>query len=196
MRPGKPKPPSKNNDIHIQSSPPPQKPMETPPQPVAQPNHHPATNVASSSTKVKPEPVASSINQDPAANQQIWNQVVSCLHPPTTQALLKQQCHLISFDGLSAIVGVSSAKLQKITQQKIPNIEAATAISGLARGTEEKSLRLNHPLIHPVRSNKFKMLRICCFSTRKSPDQKELYCIFIPQIHCGAIITLELSIPT
>ncbi|MGL5832369.1 MAG: hypothetical protein ACRC1Z_03950, partial [Waterburya sp.] len=43
------------------------------------------------------------------------------------QALLKQQCHLASFDGMSAIVGVSSANLQKMTQQKIPNIEAAFA---------------------------------------------------------------------
>ncbi|MEL7522037.1 MAG: hypothetical protein AAGJ80_10555, partial [Cyanobacteria bacterium J06553_1] len=74
-----------------------------------------------------PEPVASGTNQDPVANQQLWNQVVSCLHPPTTQALLKQQCHLVNFDGTSAIVGVSSAKLEKMTQQKIPNIEAAFA---------------------------------------------------------------------
>ena len=49
------------------------------------------------------------------------------MQPPTTQALLKQQCHLIDFDGMSAIVGVSSAKLEKMTQQKIPNIEAAFA---------------------------------------------------------------------
>ena len=34
---------------------------------------------------------------------------------------------MVNFDGSSAIVGVSSAKLQKMTQQKIPNIEAAFA---------------------------------------------------------------------
>lgn len=66
-------------------------------------------------------------DQDRVTNQEIWTKVVSCLQPPTTQALLKQQCHLVSFDGLSAIVGVSSAKLQKMTQQKVPNIEAAFA---------------------------------------------------------------------
>ncbi|MEL7009425.1 MAG: DNA polymerase III subunit gamma/tau [Cyanobacteria bacterium J06588_4] len=71
--------------------------------------------------------IAPTTSQDPVANQQIWSKVVSCLHPPTTQALLKQQCHLVSFDGMSAIVGVSSAKLQKMTQLKIPNIEAAFA---------------------------------------------------------------------
>jgi DNA polymerase III subunit gamma/tau len=66
-------------------------------------------------------------DRDRVTNQEIWTKVVSCLQPPTTQALLKQQCHLVSFDGLSAIVAVSSAKLQKMTQQKIPNIEAAFA---------------------------------------------------------------------
>jgi len=59
--------------------------------------------------------------------EDIWHKVVSCLHPPTTQALLKQQCHLVDFDGSSAIVGISSAKLQKLNQGKIPNIETAFA---------------------------------------------------------------------
>jgi len=77
--------------------------------------------------KVEPPPVTPCNDQDPVANQEIWSKVVSCLQPPTTQALLKQQCHLVNFDGMSAIVGVSSANLQKMTQQKIPNIEAAFA---------------------------------------------------------------------
>ena len=64
---------------------------------------------------------------DPNANKNIWSKVVACLHPPTTQALLKQQCYLVSFDGVTAIVGISSAKLQKLNQGKIPNIEAAFA---------------------------------------------------------------------
>lgn len=65
--------------------------------------------------------------QNSASNQEIWSKVVSCLQPPTTQALLRQQCHLVSFDGSSAIVGISSAKLQKLNQGKVPNIEAAFA---------------------------------------------------------------------
>lgn len=72
-------------------------------------------------------PVVLNPNQNPTANQEIWSKVVSCLQPPTTQALLKQQCHLVSFDGVSAIVGISSAKLQKLNQGKVPNIEAAFA---------------------------------------------------------------------
>lgn len=67
------------------------------------------------------------IEQDSATNREIWSKVVSCLQPPTTQALLKQQCHLVSFDGSHAIVGISSAKLQKLNQGKVPNIEAAFA---------------------------------------------------------------------
>jgi DNA polymerase-3 subunit gamma/tau len=97
----------------------------------AQPAQHPPVDrsnvVVSPTPTITPASVAPSNDQDPVANQEIWTKVVSCLQPPTTQALLKQQCHLVSFDGLSAIVGVSSAKLQKMTQQKIPNIEAAFA---------------------------------------------------------------------
>ena len=67
------------------------------------------------------------VPQDAINNQEIWSKIVSCLQPPTTQALLKQQCHLVSYDGSTAIVGISSAKLQKLNQGKIPNIEAAFA---------------------------------------------------------------------
>ena len=73
------------------------------------------------------ESVAPNREQNSVDNQEIWSKVVSCLHPPTTQALLKQQCHLVSFDGVSAIVGISSVKLQKLNQGKVPNIEAAFA---------------------------------------------------------------------
>ena len=61
------------------------------------------------------------------SNEELWSKIVSCLHPPTTKALLKQQCHLVSFDGSSAIVGISSNKLQKLHQGKVSNIEAAFA---------------------------------------------------------------------
>ena len=79
-----------------------------------------------------PEPIVEKV-QPPTVNannvdvDEIWGKVLSCLQPPTTQALLKQQCHLISFDGGSAIVGISSATLQKLNQGKVPNIEKAFA---------------------------------------------------------------------
>jgi DNA polymerase III subunit gamma/tau len=116
-------------------SPPPDSapPTHNPIPAVVQPTQHPSSNQSTAvgntipKPKIEPPSVAPSDDQDPVANQEIWSKVVSCLQPPTTQALLKQQCHLVSFDGMSAIVGVSSAKLQKMTQQKIPNIEAAFA---------------------------------------------------------------------
>ena len=72
-------------------------------------------------------PTNSVVVNNAAENEKIWSQVVTCLQPPTTQALLKQQCYLVNFDGLSAVVGISSAKLQKLNQGKVPNIEAAFA---------------------------------------------------------------------
>ena len=85
-------------------------------------------SVTSTSGVSKPiQPASNNLQPDPKDNKQIWSKVVDCLHPPTTQALLKQQCYLVSFDGTSAIVGISSAKLQKLNQGKIPNIEAAFA---------------------------------------------------------------------
>jgi DNA polymerase III subunit gamma/tau len=72
-----------------------------------------------------PQRVSEPVPSQNLASQEMWHKVVSCLQPPTTQALLKQQCHLVSFDGTSAIVGISSAKLQKLHQGKVANIEAA-----------------------------------------------------------------------
>ena len=86
-------------------------------------------DVTSASTvpRSKVEPASVSPQSDFNANKEIWSKVVDCLQPPTTQALLKQQCYLVSFDGVTAIVGISSAKLQKLNQGKVPNIEAAFA---------------------------------------------------------------------
>jgi DNA polymerase-3 subunit gamma/tau len=56
---------------------------------------------------------------------EIWQKVIERLHPPTTQALLNQQCHLISFDGSVAIVGVKNKTWLNAAQGKLANIEAA-----------------------------------------------------------------------
>ena len=102
-------------------------------QPVAQPSEQaypPNALKTPTAQSSMPEPVPASSRDLPQAaivNREIWHKVVSCLQPPTTQALLKQQCHLVRFDGDSAVVGISSAKLQKLNQGKIPNIEAAFA---------------------------------------------------------------------
>ena len=55
----------------------------------------------------------------------IWKTVTTLIEPPTTRALLSQQSRLVSLDEDKAAIAISSAKLVKLHQSKIPNIEAA-----------------------------------------------------------------------
>lgn len=71
-------------------------------------------------SKPTSEAIASSSNVE-----EIWQKVVSVLQPFATQALLRQHCHLLSFEGSTAYVGVSSLPLLELAQKKLPNIEAA-----------------------------------------------------------------------
>ncbi|MBD2128416.1 DNA polymerase III subunit gamma/tau [Microcoleus sp. FACHB-1] len=71
-------------------------------------------------SKPTPEAIASSSNVE-----EIWQKVLSVLQPFATQALLRQHCHLLSFEGSIAHVGVSSLPLLELAQTKLPNIEAA-----------------------------------------------------------------------
>ncbi len=59
--------------------------------------------------------------------EQIWQKVLGLLQPPTTKALVQQQCCLLNFDVESgiALIGINSQKLYQLHQNKIPNIEAA-----------------------------------------------------------------------
>lgn len=96
------------------------------------PRHDSLSSSQSSEPVLEPELEKTPPNSAPIvnvniSNEELWNKVVSCLHPPTTKALLKQQCHLVNFNGSSAIVGISSNKLQKLHQGKVSNIEAAFA---------------------------------------------------------------------
>ncbi len=95
------------------------------------PSHTLTTVSQSAKPVVEPPPKIPAQNPNVVtnnlANEEIWNKVVSCLYPLTTKELFKQQCHLISFEGSSAIVGISSVKLQRLHQGKVANIEAAFA---------------------------------------------------------------------
>ena len=55
----------------------------------------------------------------------IWKTVTTLIEPPTTRALLSQQSRLVSLDQEQAAIAISSAKLVKLHQSKVPNIEAA-----------------------------------------------------------------------
>ncbi|MEW6492947.1 MAG: DNA polymerase III subunit gamma/tau [Cyanobacteriota bacterium] len=69
-------------------------------------------------------PAANPFNSEQSIAQ-IWQQVLSALQPFATQALLRQHCHLVSFEGSIANVVISSKPLMKLAQEKLPNIEAA-----------------------------------------------------------------------
>lgn len=77
-------------------------------------------SLAGNAAKPTPEAIASSSNVN-----EIWQKVLSVLQPFATQALLRQHCHLLSFEGSIANVGVSSLPLLELAQKKLPNIEAA-----------------------------------------------------------------------
>ena len=60
-----------------------------------------------------------------AGDSDLWQQVVKEIQPYSAQALVSQQCRLLSFDGSLARVGIASQPLLAMVQNKIPNIEAA-----------------------------------------------------------------------
>ena len=78
--------------------------------------------VATQPTENRPQETFPTIDYE-----EIWIKVVDCTHPPMTQNLLRQHCHLIDLTNTLATVGIISAPLQKMGQGKIPNIEAAFA---------------------------------------------------------------------
>ncbi|MEM8804574.1 MAG: DNA polymerase III subunit gamma/tau [Cyanobacteria bacterium P01_G01_bin.38] len=65
-----------------------------------------------------PQPAIGSIKD-------IWAQIIANLQPFGTQALMRQQCLLIDFDGVEARVGIRSKPLLRMAQDRLPNVEAA-----------------------------------------------------------------------
>lgn len=55
---------------------------------------------------------------------QLWQQVLSCLQPPSTQMLLRQQGSLVSFDGQIAQIAIS-AKWYPTVKERSSRVEAA-----------------------------------------------------------------------
>ena len=76
-----------------------------------------------------PEPAAASASSTvipPTVNLgQVWRDVLQHLRPPGTQALLEQHGQLLSLEGTRAKVGVVSAPLMKMAEQRVKNLEAA-----------------------------------------------------------------------
>jgi DNA polymerase III subunit gamma/tau len=88
----------------VSAEPPPEIPSEIPPEPPLEP---PTAEVAFGTLS------------------ELWAKILAALAPRGTQMLMSQQGSLLSFDGVMAKVGFRSASLQKMAQQRVPNLEAA-----------------------------------------------------------------------
>jgi len=80
----------------------------------------PTPELATPPADAKVEPIAADAGTDIS-----WQQVIEVIQPPATQALLRQQCRLLAFDGAVARIGINSQPLLKLAHSKLANIEAA-----------------------------------------------------------------------
>jgi len=78
----------------------------------------PITSVAVPKTEVKT--VASDDN-----HEQIWQQVLEVMEPPTTRTLLRQHGSLFNMEESSAYLSISSEQLLKMARLRLTNIESA-----------------------------------------------------------------------
>jgi DNA polymerase-3 subunit gamma/tau len=104
---------------------PPQAPASEPPsnsadQPATEPPPAPNPTPVPSGNGVANPATEASQNLD-----QLWQQVIAVLKPFGTQALMKQQGSLLSFDGTAARIGISSKPLFKMAQGRVSNVEEA-----------------------------------------------------------------------
>jgi DNA polymerase-3 subunit gamma/tau len=96
-------------------------------------NHHqtvpskPPLSNPPEETKPQSPPAQTSEIQNIESNSlpEIWQSVLHQVEWTTTKALLKQHCHLMSFDGKVAIIGIKNEKLFGLASSKINDIEKA-----------------------------------------------------------------------
>ena len=96
------------------------------------PLRHPFESRPQATNSSAPQPTARIPNDEPASVEtplpqpdELWQEMLNHLHPPTTQALLSQHCWLIRLDNSVARIGVKNKALLGIAQSKLTNIEAA-----------------------------------------------------------------------
>ncbi|MBD1825096.1 DNA polymerase III subunit gamma/tau [Cyanobacteria bacterium FACHB-DQ100] len=97
------------------------KPVQTIAPPIPEPIKPP---VPATTPEPTPEPIQESPDSDLTDLEQLWQTIISNLQPLGTQALLKQQGSLLSFDGEVAQIGVAQ-KLLGLAQGRSKNIAAA-----------------------------------------------------------------------
>ena len=54
-----------------------------------------------------------------------WEKAIAILKPRTLQAILIHKCYLITIKGYIAVIGITSPRLLRLIQDKVPNIEIA-----------------------------------------------------------------------
>jgi DNA polymerase-3 subunit gamma/tau len=87
-------------------------------EPIKPPVITPTTSVAVPKTEVKT--VTSDDN-----HEQIWQQVLEVMEPPTTRTLLRQHGSLFNMEESSAYLSISSEQLLKMARLRLTNIESA-----------------------------------------------------------------------
>ncbi|MBD2080387.1 DNA polymerase III subunit gamma/tau [Leptolyngbya sp. FACHB-17] len=97
------------------------KPVQTIAPPIPEPIKPP---VPATTPEPIPKPIQESPDSDLTDLEQLWQTIISNLQPLGTQALLKQQGSLLSFDGEVAQIGVAQ-KLLGLAQGRSKNIAAA-----------------------------------------------------------------------
>ena len=90
--------------------------------PVAQPK--PIASVSAPQISEAPQPVEELVSEEETDLDRLWQTIINNLQPLGTQALLKQQGSLLSFDGEVAQIGVAQ-KLLGLAQGRSKNIAAA-----------------------------------------------------------------------
>jgi DNA polymerase III subunit gamma/tau len=132
-----------NQTSHTEQ-PPAANPQNSPPNSQPVPNTQPAP-VPTAETNHSPANSASETDLD-----RVWEQVLSHVRPPSTQALLRQQGTLVTFSNNTAYVKMRSQPLLNMVKDKVANIEAAflqvfnrqvTVKMGLTNPTETNIVR-------------------------------------------------------
>ncbi|MBD2091907.1 DNA polymerase III subunit gamma/tau [Microcoleus sp. FACHB-1515] len=93
-------------------------PPESTPEPIASPPTPVEELPADPQLPADAQPPTSDLDR-------LWKQVLELVQPFSTQAMLRQQCHLIDFTGKEARIGTKTEKLFNMAKAKLPNIEAA-----------------------------------------------------------------------
>ncbi len=109
-----------------------------------QPNHQQPNHQQSASPKQEqdiersPSPAPPAPAQPPASQppapappnvqlnlSEMWQAILKLVEPISTQAMLRQQCSLGSFNGTEAVILTNSPQLFRMAKERMPNIEAA-----------------------------------------------------------------------